>query len=409
MRDIQCRLLSLIACLFVPYGAHAMEIDFAATMVAEHRHFFHRGKSWQHEQGYGALSGDIELGFVSPTMRHAVIVKPFARYDQHDHERTHADLREAKYRYVNGGLELTIGIDKVFWGVTEFLHLVDIINQTDNVESIDGEQKLGQPMVRLAYSTRIGTFTAFSLPYFRVRRFVDSQTGRPNNGFLIDSDTTLFEETDGNERLVDDYALRYAASLGVLDIGLSWFDGTARTPEIIPVPVRFYNNQPVFRQKYNLLQQAGLDMQATLATWLLKLEATQSAINENESEFTRATGGIEYSFYNLFNSGTDLGLVLEYLWDERGRQAPHPFADDVGIGLRWSANDTQSTAILLSGLIDTKNDSTAISLEAERRFGRNVKMIIEARFQDKVGETDLIFGPANRKEDMLRIQIALYF
>ena len=401
------RLLSLIACLCVPYGANAMEIDFEGSLVAEHRHFLHEGKSSQHEQDFTSLSSTIELGFYSLSGRHAVIVQPFARYDQHDHERTHADLREAKYRYTNGGWEVTIGVDKVFLGVTEFLHLVDIINQTDNVESIDGEQKLGQPMVRLSYSGTYGTFTAFSLPYFRIRRFPDAQTGRPNNGFVIDTATTLFEETGGHERVVDDYALRYSHNIGVIDFGLSWFDGTSRDPEIITTPTGVYNNQPVFRARYNLLQQAGLDVQATLSSWLLKLEATHSEIGGQT--FGRATGGFEYSFYNLFNSGTDLGLVVEYLWDERGLQAPHPFGDDLGVGLRWTANDTQSTAILLGGLIDTKTNTTALSLEAERRVGQNFKVILEARLQDKIGAKDLIFGPANRKEDMLRLQFAWYF
>ena len=36
---------------------------------------------------------------------------------------------------------------------------------------------------------------------------------------------------------------------------------------------------------------------------------------EKETEINRATGGFEYTFYNLFNSGTDFGLVTEYMYD----------------------------------------------------------------------------------------------
>ena len=43
----------------------------------------------------------------------------------------------------NRDWSLSIGLGKVFWGVTEFNHLVDVINQTDLVEGIDGEAKLG--------------------------------------------------------------------------------------------------------------------------------------------------------------------------------------------------------------------------------------------------------------------------
>ena len=132
-----------------------------------------------------------------------------------------------------------------------------------------------------------------------------------------------------------------------------------------------------------------------------------------EVEVSRATGGIEYTFYNLFDSGTDLGLVVEYMYDERTDDAPHPFGNDIGIGLRWTANDPQSTAILFGGLIDLDTDSTSLSLEAERRLGRSFKAILEARFQDKVGAKDDGtqdgFAAALADEDSIRMRLAYYF
>jgi hypothetical protein len=82
---------------------------------------------------------------------------PFARLDSVDSERSHFDIRELNYLWLDDAWELRIGIGKVFWGVTEFVHLVDIINQTDLVEDIDGEDKLGQPMVSLSFPRDWGT------------------------------------------------------------------------------------------------------------------------------------------------------------------------------------------------------------------------------------------------------------
>ena len=93
---------------------------------------------------------------------------PFARVDSADTNRTHVDIREAKIDYVSGDWDGTIGIDTVFWGKTEAVHLVDIINQTDAVEDLDDEAALGQPLVRVAYLTDVGTFSAFYLPYVRL-------------------------------------------------------------------------------------------------------------------------------------------------------------------------------------------------------------------------------------------------
>ncbi|MGV6851190.1 MAG: hypothetical protein ACWA5R_03300, partial [bacterium] len=53
---------------------------------------------------------------------------PFARVDQRDNNRTHADIREFSWVHVGSNWESRIGVRRVFWGVTEFQHLVDIIN-----------------------------------------------------------------------------------------------------------------------------------------------------------------------------------------------------------------------------------------------------------------------------------------
>ena len=79
--------------------------------------------------------------------------------------RTHADLREAYFLLFgeigDGEWELRVGIDQVFWGVTESQHLVDIINQIDLVEHPNGETKLGQPMVNITYSSDWGIVEFF--------------------------------------------------------------------------------------------------------------------------------------------------------------------------------------------------------------------------------------------------------
>ena len=59
---------------------------------------------------------------------------PFARLDGRDQRRTHADIRELYWRHIDDDVEVLAGETRVFWGVTEFRHLVYIINQTDLIE-----------------------------------------------------------------------------------------------------------------------------------------------------------------------------------------------------------------------------------------------------------------------------------
>ncbi len=100
---------------------------------------------------------------------------PFYRYDANDAKRTRGDIRELYWQMDYRELSFKAGIDVVFWGVAESQHLVDIINQTDLVEDIDGEEKLGQPMVNLDYMTDLGTWQFYLLPYFRERTFPGEQ------------------------------------------------------------------------------------------------------------------------------------------------------------------------------------------------------------------------------------------
>jgi hypothetical protein len=101
--------------------------------------------------------------------------KPFFRVDNMDDARTHFDIREAVWSAQYGTeakpIGIKIGIDKVFWGTAESHHLDDVINQTDLVEDISFEYKLGQPMARLTLQRDWGTFDFFVLPWFRERTF----------------------------------------------------------------------------------------------------------------------------------------------------------------------------------------------------------------------------------------------
>ena len=102
---------------------------------------------------------------------HSLVFVPYLRWDAHDGERTHFDVRELYWETYGGNWGLRVGVGKVFWGVVETQHLVDIVNQTDAVENPDGEDKLGQPMLNLSLIRDWGTVDLFVLPGFRERTF----------------------------------------------------------------------------------------------------------------------------------------------------------------------------------------------------------------------------------------------
>ncbi|EGU45947.1 hypothetical protein VII00023_16594, partial [Vibrio ichthyoenteri ATCC 700023] len=144
-----CRSLLWAASVFgvVMLPVHAVE--FSGQVNVEHRQFVSHGLQGQ-QKGQSSLVLQPEWYWELSEGEASFTFVPFYRYDQMDSERTHGDIREALYLTYWDDYELRVGIGKVFWGVTESAHLVDVINQTDAIESVDGEDKLGQPMLHFS-------------------------------------------------------------------------------------------------------------------------------------------------------------------------------------------------------------------------------------------------------------------
>ena len=339
---------------------------------------------------YGEWSqGDQSLLFV-----------PFVRVDQHDGNRTHLDIRELYWQRIWRNWELSIGLRKIFWGVTESQHLVDIINQSDSLENLDVEDKLGQPMVNLSAIRSFGTVNFFLMPYFRERPFLQSDA-RLRQPVRIDTDRAEYES--GREQWHLDWAVRWFHTIGIFDIGLSHFSGTARAP--VFEPTQSESGELILTPFYNTIDQTGLDMQTTTGGWLLKLEAI-NRFGEGE-RFWASVGGFEYTFANIKSSGIDLGVLFEYHYDERGKTATTPFDDDLFFGSRLAFNDVQSTNILAGALIDRDSGSTFLNIEASRRLGNRYRLEVELRSFLGASEQDLLYGL--RKDHYLQIELAQYF
>jgi hypothetical protein len=326
---------------------------------------------------------------------------PFARWDSQDENRTHTDIRTASWLHIGEGWDFVVGLDRVFWGVTESRHLVDIVNQTDAVENVDGEDKLGQPMVNLNIESQWGDLSLFALPGFRERTFPASDA-RLSGPLPVTGGATY---DSGAEDRRADFAVRWSKTLGDWDIGLSHFSGTSREPRLVP---DLDGGQPILAPHYDVIEQTGLDLQLTTERWLWKLEAISRAGHGNR--FTAAVGGFEYSFFGIFGSIADLGLIAEYLYDGRDDNGAAPFTslqDDVFAGTRLALNDEQSTEILVGAIVDRESGATLFSLEASRRISDRWKLELEGRFFSNIRQDDPLAAIA--RDDHITARLSLYF
>ena len=331
---------------------------------------------------------------------------PYYMEDSADNERSHGDIRELYYLKVFDTSELSFGVKKIFWGVTESRHVVDIINQTDQVSSSDGEDKLGQPMVHfsqiLSLERELGTIDFFIMPYFRERTFQGFE-GRLRGQLIVDTDNPLYESSKEENHI--DYAVRYTNSLGPVDFSLSHFDGTSREPDFIPTDTP---KGMVLTPYYRQINQTGMTTQVILGEWILKLEAYHK--NGRDLSYETGTAGFEYTFTSIFGTKMDFGTLLEYHFDSR-RNDPtppsNPMEDDLMAGFRLAVNDLGSTEILGGAVRSLDHSAKYYFIEASRRLTDNIKINFEARtFQEQPEEDPLYFL---HDDDHMLLEVAYYF
>jgi hypothetical protein len=329
----------------------------------------------------------------------SITIAPFLRYDSSDPERTHFDIREMNFHLVRDSIEIRTGIGRVFWGATEFVHLVDVINQTDLVESIDGEEKLGQPMIQFIRPFKAASVEFFVLPYFRERTF-PGKGGRFRPSLQIDTGNALYED-DEKERHVD-FAARFTATAGVGDLGLSYFRGTGRDPTFIPSLDS--TGTLILVPYYEQTEQIGTDIQAVFGPWLFKLEGFKRT--GQGDRFYAASSGLEYTISGIFGSVYDLGAILEYAHDSRGVDSASAFQNDIMLGLRLALNDTSGTDALFGYIHDIDYSSKVVRFEGSRRIGNNIKLNLESGLFLEMDRDDILYDLRN--DDYIQMTLSYY-
>jgi hypothetical protein len=391
-------LLPLIALL--PTFVFA-EIEYTGSAAVEQRYFFQDALYPQQERANLSVYFAPEVYTSFNDGNDSILFKGFYRLDQQDDARTHGDIRELKWIHSGEEWEVQTGISKVFWGQTESLHLVDIINQTDDVESIDGEDKLGQPMVAFSLFKDWGNTTVFVLPYFRERTF-SGDDGRLRAPLAVDTDNPIYESEDKEKNI--DWAIRWQHTLGDWEGGLSYFDGTSREPDFVLSTNELL--EPSLRPFYPQIQQAGIDVLALLGSWTIKFEGIHR--NVMEQDFTAFVGGFEYSFVGLFDSVYDVNWLMEYQYDNREDLSNVVAQNDLMVGSRLVFNDIDGTEILI-GMVQDLDYSHVRSgfIEASSRINDNWKW----RFDAWMFSSDEPADPSYllRRDDYIQLNLEYYF
>ncbi|NQY10635.1 MAG: hypothetical protein HRT71_14140 [Flavobacteriales bacterium] len=320
----------------------------------------------------------------------------FSRIDQHDVQRSHADIRELYYQAIFKKVEVSVGAKKIFWGVTESNHLVDVVNQLDVLEGFDVEQKLGQPMVHVSIDKKWGTLDILAMTYFRQMQFPGIEgRGRPDFGGIVPIIT--FESN--MEEYSPNFAIRWSHNWKAFDFGVSHFYGTSR------VPVFTITEDFDFIVLYELINQTGLEFQASHGAMIWKAEVIHR--ESKRKTITAATVGGEFTFGNVFMSGIDVGLIAEYNYDDRGAELISALNDDFFFGTRLAFNDRQSSDMIGGIILDRTNGTLRYFAKANRRLGSSWKMSFEISGFDNIDQDEFLY--LLRNDGFMQFSLAKYF
>jgi hypothetical protein len=374
------------------------ELEFSGFVSYEARWFLNHAQF--SEQLHGVQNSlAIEPEWIIEHADHQFSFIPFARIDARDDKRTHADIREAYWLYLQDKWELLIGFNREFWGVTESRHLVNVLNQIDQIENIDEEDYLGQAMINLSIQEDFGRFSFYVLPLFRERTFAGNN-GRLRSPLIVDEDEAEYESSA--EEWHTDLALRYSHYIGDWDIGASYFHGTGREPTLT-----INSDASRLIPHYDIINQLGIDIQYTNEEWLWKFEGI---IREGQGDtFAASVIGFEYTFFQFRDSDADFGVLLEHLYDGRDEtDAPvSALENDLFLGMRYTFNDIQDSSFLAGGIIDLEDESYGIRLEAERRIGDSYKVELEGQLFTNSRDNSLT--AAFKEDDFVQLRISKYF
>ena len=384
--------VSLIISIILSSSFLYSKVERYGEVSFENRSFSEQGLFDQQKNHY-SFTLSPEFYFESEDQNTSFTFKTKIRKDSLDNERNLFDIQDLSLIKVKNSYETRIGIRRDFWGVTETVHRVDIINQTDQVESFDGEDKLGQPMINFSLERDWGVLDIYALIGFRERTFA-GEKGRLRAPFLIDTNSAIYES--GAKNLRTDFAFRWSQSYRNLEIALSHFSRTSREP-------KFINKTASSKTPYyGIIDQTGLEALYIMGSLALKLEAISRS--GQGDRFSAATVGFEYTQVGILSSRLDLGWILELNYDDRYEESP------LALGTRLIFNDMYDSQILSGVMRNEETGETNVFVEASKRIGNCCRMSFESIYFNGGNDSNKMQKMFEhlKQDDFVRLEFIYY-
>lgn len=304
-------------------------------------------------------------------------------YSDDEEEQSQLELMEAYWSKTSGDYGVGVGVNRVFWGVVESNHLVDIVNQTAFQKDFDGMEKIGENMLNASMYTGIGTLDVYLLPGFRERQYPTDEERLVLPG--IDLDDQRFGPGASDDYV--DQVVRLSGYKDAWDYGLYYFKGISREPILV---LDTQLGASVYY--YDLIKQLGTDVQYTGDFHTFKLEAIYRQTPRDE--FGAYVFGYEYTFYQVLGDNGDVSLLTEYSRDQRNPaidiSPPTIYDDDVFLAVRLRFNNVAGSYVLIGMLKDRERDSEVYNLNYGTRLTNHFSIKLKAKIFRNIEQSDVL-------------------
>jgi hypothetical protein len=103
----------------------------------------------------------------------------------------------------------------------------------------------------------------------------------------------------------------------------------------------------------------------------------------------------------------DVGVLSEWMFDDRKRNATNPLQNDITFGMRLGVNDINGTQILIALVQDLESSTKSFFIEASSRLSEHWRLTVEVRALMDQPLDDPLF--TLRDDDFAQISLAYHF
>ena len=288
-------------------------------------------------------------------------VRVASTIDTQNDSRNRFIVEDMWLQYPFANVSFKVGSQLINWTSLEVFHPVDVVNSYYVDSSFAFPEKIGEPSIRLSYQFPTSTFVFLYMPTFQQPMYPNNQN-RFSGSFAYDAFSAV--DYDGNllsDDEINQYAFLYEFMLGSADLNLSFVRHIDRRQPVTAFNTATSELTALFMPVYHL----GFGYQFALGTVLLKSEVAYKNFSSttlsnfgtiSQLDHLQLAIGSETTLYhpNNFESTFLIEFQTLQLVSEEERASLSLFQHDLFLGYRLNLNDSYSTELFSSLILDTE-------------------------------------------------------